>query len=147
MALKHTDNSQDFHILDEILTLNFLGYSINCHWCINHDYYIPGTDNGINEIYSRHILQLSQCFDKFILLNIVGPMLALFYVVILTWQSWDTAWYSLQIGETSQSAWEEPLWPTKMVVPIGAGLLCFVLLAQLSRGVALLIQRIKKMRE
>lgn len=82
-----------------------------------------------------------------ILFNIVGPMLALFYVVILTWQGWDTAWYSLQIGETSQSAWEEPLWPTKIVVPIGAGLLCLVLLAQLSRGVASLIQRIKKMRE
>ena len=82
-----------------------------------------------------------------ILLNIVGPMLALFYVVILTWQGWDTAWYSLQIGETSQSAWEEPLWPTKIAVPIGAGLLCLVLIAQLSRGVASLIQRIKKMRE
>lgn len=82
-----------------------------------------------------------------ILLNIVGPVLALFYVVLLTWQSWDNAWYSLQIGETSQSAWEEPLWPTKIAVPVGAGLLCLVLLAQLSRGVALLIQRIKKTRE
>ena len=82
-----------------------------------------------------------------ILINIVCPMLALFYVVILTWQSWDTAWYSLQIGETSQSAWEEPLWPTKIVVPIGAGLLCLVLIAQLSRGVASLVRRIKKARE
>ena len=82
-----------------------------------------------------------------VLINIVCPILALFYVVILTWQSWDTAWYSLQIGETSQSAWEEPLWPTKLAVPIGAGLLSFVLLAQLSRGVTSLIQRIRKKRE
>ena len=82
-----------------------------------------------------------------VLLNIVGPMLGLFYVIILTWQSWDTAWYSLQIGETSQSAWEEPLWPTKIVVPIGAGLLCLVLIAQLSHGVASLVRRIKKTRE
>ena len=82
-----------------------------------------------------------------ILLNVVVPVLALFYVVILTWQSWDTAWYSLQIGETSQSAWEEPLWPTKMTVPVGAGLLCLVLLAQLSRGVASFIRRVRKTRE
>jgi len=53
----------------------------------------------------------------------------------------------LQIGETSQSAWEEPLWPTKMTVPVGAGLLCLVLLAQLSRGVASFIRRVRKTRE
>jgi len=82
-----------------------------------------------------------------ILLNIVGPILALFYVVLLTWQSWDTAWYSLKIGEISQSSWREPWWPTKMVVPIGSGLLCLVLIAQLFRGVTSLIQRIKKMRQ
>ena len=30
---------------------------------------------------------------QYILLNIVGPILALFYVVILTWQSWGDTWY------------------------------------------------------
>ena len=83
-----------------------------------------------------------------ILINIVTPILALFYVVALAWQSWDCAWYSLKMGEISQSAWREPWWPTKMVVPIGTGLLCLVLIAQLCRGVTSLIQRIreKKMR-
>ena len=81
-----------------------------------------------------------------ILLNIIGPILALFYVVILTWQSWDAAWYSMVIGEVSQSVWREPWWPTKMTVPVGAGLLCLVLIAQLCRGVTSLIQRIRKMR-
>jgi TRAP-type C4-dicarboxylate transport system permease small subunit len=46
--------------------------------------------------------------------------------------------------ETSQSSWEEPLFLTKLVVPIGMGLLCLVLLAQLSRGVTSLVQRIKR---
>lgn len=81
-----------------------------------------------------------------VLLNIVGPILALFYVVLLTWQSWDAAWYSMVIGEVSQSVWREPWWPTKMAVPVGAGLLCLVLVAQLGRGIATLIQRIMKMR-
>jgi len=82
-----------------------------------------------------------------ILLNIVGPILALFYVILVTWQSWDAAWYSLQIGEISQSVWREPWWPTKMVVPIGGGLLCLVLVAQLCRGVTSLVQRLRKVRQ
>jgi TRAP-type mannitol/chloroaromatic compound transport system permease small subunit len=77
------------------------------------------------------------------LINIVTPILALSYVVLITWYSWDNAWYSLQIGETSQSSWAEPWWPTKMVVPIGSGLLCLVLIAQLCRGITSLIQRIR----
>lgn len=80
------------------------------------------------------------------LINILTPILALFYVVLLTWQSWGYAWYSLEMGEISQSAWRELWWPTKMVIPVGTGLLCLVLIAQLCRGVASLIQRIKKMK-
>jgi TRAP-type mannitol/chloroaromatic compound transport system permease small subunit len=79
-----------------------------------------------------------------ILINIVTPVFALFYVVIITWQSWNSALYSMSIGETSQSSWEEPLFPIKLLVPIGMALLCLVLAAQLSRGIASLIQSIKK---
>jgi TRAP-type C4-dicarboxylate transport system permease small subunit len=78
-----------------------------------------------------------------VLLDIVIPLLALFYVGIITWQGWNAAWYSLTVHETSQSAWREPWWPTKMVVPVGAGLLCIILLAQLSRGIASLIHKIR----
>jgi TRAP-type mannitol/chloroaromatic compound transport system permease small subunit len=80
-----------------------------------------------------------------ILSDILVPVLALFYVVLITWQSWDAAWYSLKIHEISQSVWREPRWPTKMMVPVGSGLLCLVLLAQLVRGITLLIRRMRKM--
>lgn len=79
-----------------------------------------------------------------ILLNIIAPILALFYVILVTWQSWDAAWYSMKIHEISQSAWREPWWPTKMTVPVGAGLLCLVLIAQLFHGVTALVRRIRK---
>ncbi len=69
-----------------------------------------------------------------ILLDIVGPLLALTYVSIITWQSWDNALYSFNIGETSQSVWEEPLYPTKFLIPIGMFWLVLVLLAQISSG-------------
>jgi TRAP-type C4-dicarboxylate transport system permease small subunit len=82
-----------------------------------------------------------------VLANIFVPILALFYIGILTWQSWDVAWYSLKIHETSQSVWQEPLFPIKFVVPIGSGLLWLILLAQLIRGVTSLAQSLKKMRQ
>ena len=79
-----------------------------------------------------------------ILLNIITPGLALFYVAIITWQSWENALYSMSIGETSQSSWQEPLYPVKLFVPVGMALLCLVLVSQLSRGIASLISMIKK---
>ena len=82
-----------------------------------------------------------------ILADIVGPILGLFYVVIVTWQSWRAGWYSLQVGEISQSIWAVPLWPMKLLVPIGFGLLCLVLIAQLCRGVISLKERTAKMRQ
>jgi TRAP-type C4-dicarboxylate transport system permease small subunit len=82
-----------------------------------------------------------------ILLDIVCPILALFYVGILTWQSWADAWYSLQIGEVSTSVWRIPLFPVKLVVPIGAGLLCLVLVAQLYRGITSLKEMMTKTRK
>jgi TRAP-type mannitol/chloroaromatic compound transport system permease small subunit len=77
------------------------------------------------------------------LIDIVTPILGLFYVVVITWKSLDNALYSMSIWETSQSSWEEPLFPVKFLVPIGMALLCLVLAAQLSRGIASLARYIK----
>ena len=66
--------------------------------------------------------------------DIITPVLALVYVVIITWKSLDNAIYSLSLWETSQSVWEEPLWPTKLVIPISMFWLCLVLIAQMVRG-------------
>jgi TRAP-type mannitol/chloroaromatic compound transport system permease small subunit len=77
------------------------------------------------------------------LIDIVTPILGLFYVVVITWKSLDNALYSMSIWETSQSSWEEPLFPVKFLVPIGMALLCLVLASQLSRGIASLARYIK----
>ena len=78
------------------------------------------------------------------LIDIVTPVLGLFYVVIITWKSWENALYSMRIGETSQSSWEEPLFPVKLLVPIGMALLCLVLTAQLGSGIGSLVKIFKK---
>jgi TRAP-type mannitol/chloroaromatic compound transport system permease small subunit len=89
--------------------------------------------------YRRH-LRVDFCANYFspvlqvTLLDIVGPLLALFYVSIMVWQSWNNAIYSFGVHETSQNAWEEPIWPIKLIIPITLFWLCLVLLAQIVHG-------------
>jgi len=68
------------------------------------------------------------------LLNVFVPLIALFYLVLLTRESWEDAMYSLSISERTYSAWAPPVGPMKLLVPIGAGLLCIMLFAQLIHG-------------
>ena len=82
-----------------------------------------------------------------VLLNIFVPLLALFYLVLMTWYSLDDALYSLRVGERTYTAWAPPLFPLKVWVPIGVGLLCLVLFAQFCRGIYLLKERISKSRQ
>ena len=68
--------------------------------------------------------------------SIVGPFLALFYCIVLTWKGWDVAIYSLKVGERSLSIWREPIGPIKILIPICYGLLTFVVFSNLCRGLA-----------
>jgi TRAP-type mannitol/chloroaromatic compound transport system permease small subunit len=70
-----------------------------------------------------------------VFMDIIAPLLALVYVTILTWQSWSGAVYSFSVHETSQSAWQEVLWPIKFIIPITMFWLCLVLIAQLVHGI------------
>ena len=71
-----------------------------------------------------------------ILQNIIGPILALICISILVWKSWDSAWFSLQIGDVGGGTVRIVTWPSRMAVPIGGGMLCLVLLAQMVRYLA-----------
>jgi TRAP-type C4-dicarboxylate transport system permease small subunit len=76
-----------------------------------------------------------------VLLNILAPLIALFYLVLLVWKSLGDASYSLGIGERTYSAWGPPVGPMKLFVPIGVGLLCLVLIFQLIHGLLALKKR------
>jgi len=69
-----------------------------------------------------------------ILLNIIVPLIALTYLITLLWQSLKDALYSMQVGERTYSAWGPIVYPIKMLIPIGAALLCIVLISQLIKG-------------
>jgi TRAP-type mannitol/chloroaromatic compound transport system permease small subunit len=75
---------------------------------------------------------------RVVVLNIIFPLLALFFVVILTWKSVGNATYALRIGQISASPWAVPLAPIKFVIPVGYFLLCLVLVSKFIQGIALL---------
>jgi TRAP-type mannitol/chloroaromatic compound transport system permease small subunit len=100
------------------------------------------------ERYDRHIRVdfVSSRVPKtveFIILNILAPIAGLFVAVMFTWKGFDVAFYSHQIGEVSSSTWAVPLFPVKIIVPIGYGMLVLVLLSKLYFGIGHVIRIIK----
>ena len=82
------------------------------------------------DILSTHISKKA----KNITLNIVGSIAGLFFSGVLMWQSWNNAIYSFHASEVSSSAWAIPLFPIKIMIPIGYGLLVLVLLIKIYLG-------------
>jgi TRAP-type C4-dicarboxylate transport system permease small subunit len=78
--------------------------------------------------------------------NIISPILGITFFGIVTWVSFGDALRALEIGQHSLSTWPVPLFPVKLVIPIGYGFLCIVLLVRLFLGLLRLniIQRTAK---
>jgi TRAP-type C4-dicarboxylate transport system permease small subunit len=79
-----------------------------------------------------------------LLLGLVAPALGLFYSLIVTYYGWINSLYSLQVREVSHSVIRTPLFPGKVLVPIGFGLLCCVLIVQFCRGAGSMSLRPRK---
>ena len=94
--------------------------------------------------YNRH-LQVDFLSARFarkvqvILFDIVVPIAGLFVTYVLVWKGWTAMVYARSINEVSYSSWAEPMWPVKLFIPIGYGLLFVVMVAQVCKGVAKLI--------
>jgi TRAP-type mannitol/chloroaromatic compound transport system permease small subunit len=79
-----------------------------------------------------------------IISEIAVPIMGLFVGYVLVWKGGVAAAYSLQIHEVSYSVWSESLFPVKLVIPIGYGLLCLIMIGQLCRGIVSLVKRKNK---
>ena len=69
-----------------------------------------------------------------IISNILSPILGIAFFGIITWISFSDTLRAFKIDQHSQSSWPIPLFPIKLMIPIGYGFLCFVLLIRLFRG-------------
>jgi TRAP-type C4-dicarboxylate transport system permease small subunit len=75
-----------------------------------------------------------------IISNIISPILGLVFFGIVTWVSFGDSLRALDINQHSLSTWPVPLFPVKLVIPIGYGFLCIVLLIRMVLG----LLRLKK---
>lgn len=66
--------------------------------------------------------------------NIISPIFGLVFFGIITWISFGDALRALEIGQHSLSSWPVPLFPVKLLIPIGYGFLCFILVIRLVLG-------------
>jgi len=70
-----------------------------------------------------------------IILDIVGPIVGLIFCIPLVWKTWEQAWFALQSGQTTGTT-GIPTFPMMVAIPVGVGLLCLVLIAQILRYLA-----------
>ena len=89
----------------------------------------------IDFIYERFVGLRKKIVDIFILL--VG----LSWAVIVAWQGGRIALHSLVTGACSSDSMMWPLFPSQVLIPIGAGLLVLVIVAKLVRDVGRLSRK------
>ena len=73
-------------------------------------------------------------------LNLVTLILALVVFVIMTWKGAVIAWGDFQVKEVALGTVRFPIWPSKMLVPLGAGLLCLRLMVDIAHQLGQLIK-------
>jgi TRAP-type mannitol/chloroaromatic compound transport system permease small subunit len=81
---------------------------------------------------SRHLPRVA----RDIVLNVAGPIFGLVFCAVIIWKSWLDGWFAFQSGQVVQHVSQIPTYPLKLAVPVGAGLLCLVLIAQILRYLA-----------
>ena len=72
-----------------------------------------------------------------VMLNIVGPIIALVFCGVLVWKTLDAALFALEISEMTSGTLVIPTFPLRIMVTIGVGFLCLILIAQILRSLNL----------
>ncbi|MCC5810614.1 MAG: TRAP transporter small permease subunit [Ectothiorhodospiraceae bacterium] len=71
--------------------------------------------------------------------DIFTSILFFLFLGVLLWFGSQLAWESLERLETSQSAWNPPLYPVKLMIPLGAGLLLLQGIVKLLNDIFILL--------
>ena len=81
--------------------------------------YVLRTGGHVNVdiLYSRFPAKIQAIAD------ICTSILFFLFCGMMVWMGWEMGWESMSCFETSQSAWDPPIWPIKMMIPTGAVLL------------------------
>jgi len=78
------------------------------------------------DILDRYLPKWARAF----IVNLLGPIMGLVFCIPLVWKSWDRALFALQNGQCTNTT-NIPTFPMMITIPVGAGLLCLVLIFQI----------------
>lgn len=73
-------------------------------------------------------------------LDIITSFLFFAFCVMMVYYGGSLAWESLSTFEHSQSAWNPPIYPVKLTIPLGAGLLLLQGIAKLMRDILIVVK-------
>jgi TRAP-type mannitol/chloroaromatic compound transport system permease small subunit len=73
-------------------------------------------------------------------LDIITSFLFFMFCVMMVVYGGSLAWESLSTFERSQSAWNPPIYPVKLTIPLGAGLLLLQGIAKLMRDILIVVK-------
>lgn len=82
------------------------GYAILHHSHVNVDI-----------LYSRFSPRVKAIID------VITAVVFFLFAVVLVWQGGQYAWHSVELQQTTGSPWNPPVYPVKIMIPIGASLL------------------------
>lgn len=57
------------------------------------------------------------------------------FIIVLLWKGWDMTWKAIRFMERTESFWGPVIWPSRIVIPIGAFLLLLQGLAKFVRDI------------
>ncbi|MGD9116687.1 MAG: TRAP transporter small permease [Dehalococcoidia bacterium] len=66
------------------------------------------------------------------IINVISPLVGLIICVPLVWKSWEQAMFAVKSSQTTATT-GIPVAPMMFTIPVGVGLLCLVLIAQVVR--------------
>ncbi len=88
---------------------------------------------SVDILYARFPPKVKAAVDVF------TSILFFLFLGVLLWFGTELAWESLERLETSQSAWDPPLYPVKLMIPLGAVLLFLQGLVKLLNDIFILL--------
>ena len=99
--------------------------------------YVLRWDGHVNvDIVSSHLPQKAKA-----VIDIITSSLSFLFCGVLLYYGGMLAWDSLTRWEHSESAWNPPLYPIKIMIPVGALLLLLQVLAKLIRDILALLNK------
>lgn len=70
-------------------------------------------------------------------IDIIGSLIFFFFVLAILFFGYQMAQESVSTWETSYSAWNPPIWPVKVAIPVGAALLLLQGIVKLLEDIAI----------